>query len=497
MSAVPPPAPYLQHRVSRDGRPHAGHRRRRPWLAAAVAALTVAGALLPFAPAVSADPPVLIGSIAVSPSDNLPDDSVSQINVTATGLVPSTGIQIQQCLTTVGGDIGGNVCNGITNTTTDVEGGFSVDDIPVSYRFSGEYYCDTSSARQCTITAAYTDGPTAAAFLPATKAITFEGHVQAACAPPVGPAVALTGVDRGYSGDDYVGFIGSPTDPNPQDVPGAGATDWRLWGSATDASLDGFVRKDSAPWISELTDVNPGTAIPFRSLGALGLSVGIGPGAQPFDMSWTGGTPASDASGEGRRTGLQHDTTVTSPAGTPHYGFSFTVEAEPCAQDLTLWVSTHHGIGKLTATIGDQTITDSSIIGGQNRGGVYRIRFNRDQDNVSQKLTVTWVLDTSFDEGSDSDGLPNTEGNVVIYGAALSPAEGGGPTPDFSISADPEFGDPHARNQHPVGHLDRSGERRRHGSARNERVRLRRDGIACQRQRRGWQRDDRDHHRGP
>ena len=155
----------------------------------------------------------------------------------------------------------------------------------------------------------------------------------------------------------------------------------------------------------------------MRALGPLGLGVGTGPSTVPFAFSWADGTTNPTASAT--RSGLQHNNTTSSLV--PGYGFSFTVPATGSAQRLKVWVSAHHGTGILTATVGAfDPVTNAAISGGQNHGGVYTIDFTGD-GTPGQVLTVSWVLQQAVTPTStlDSDGLPSTEANVVIYAAAL------------------------------------------------------------------------------
>ncbi|MGK2851274.1 MAG: hypothetical protein ACSLFN_10245 [Candidatus Limnocylindrales bacterium] len=212
---------------------------------------------------------------------------------------------------------------------------------------------------------------------------------------------------------DYVGFNLDATDPNPQNLTTAGATDWRIWGSGS-ASFAGDDRKAGGSGINPLSDIESGPAIPHRALGGLGLGIGIGPSTMPFSFSWADGS--TTASGSNVKAGLQHD---APSAGSVGYGFRLTASGSTTPQRLKLWVSAHHGTGKLTATMGN-TVVDTGVSGGQNNGGVYTIDFTGD-GSPEEFLEVSWVLD-SVSSGTDEYGYNSTEANVVIYAAALSGA---------------------------------------------------------------------------
>ena len=320
---------------------------------------------------------------------------------------------------------------GSDTATTDGAGNFSKA-ISVSYAFSG-WLCDTSASRACFVTFGYTVQATSDAFIPPTAAITFAGHVLGPCAIPEVPTMAVAIPDRGMSGPNYVGFNGSATHPNPQPVSATGTTDWKIWG-ATTTSLVSDQRRNGGRDISSLNRILPPSGtLPVRALGTLVTSVGAGPSKTPFNLTWSGGLPTPSGTATA---GLQTDTTSTAYAGTPGYGFELQVPTDPCAQDLTLWVSAHHGTGKLTASIGSTSVSDVSVSGGQNHGAVYQIHFTGD-GTYSQRMVVTWVLDSAVTSGLDSDGQPNTEGNVVIYAAALAPSTATAPAADFTISATP------------------------------------------------------------
>jgi hypothetical protein len=230
------------------------------------------------------------------------------------------------------------------------------------------------------------------------------------------PAQLSVTLDDGFGGEFYTGFNGAGPNQNPQDLTAAGTTDWRTWGENTN-TVAGDDRKVGGAGISNLTNIDPAPSISLRSLGNLGLIVGNGAGSVPFSFGWSDGTPVASAAAA--RAGLQHNNSTSSLA--PGYGFSFTVPATASLQRLTLWVSSHHGTGRITASVGDNTHTDTGVSGGQNHGGVYTIEFSGD-GTPGQQLNVSFVLDSAVTPSStlDSDGYQSTEANVVIYAAALS-----------------------------------------------------------------------------
>jgi hypothetical protein len=224
-------------------------------------------------------------------------------------------------------------------------------------------------------------------------------------------------LNDGTTGATYTGFNGNATNPNAQNLTAIGATDWRIWGTAVSATpLAGNARKSGGSGISSLGDIQQASPIALRALGPLGLSVGNGSSTLPFSFSWTDG--AAPVSATATKGGLQHN---APSGGSVGYGFRLTVPASATSQRLTLWVSSHHGTGLLTATVGSTVQTNAGVTGGQNHGGVYSIDFSG--DGIEEFLEVTFVLD-SLSPSPDEVGLPSTEANVVVYAAALSPTPG-------------------------------------------------------------------------
>ena len=209
-------------------------------------------------------------------------------------------------------------------------------------------------------------------------------------------SVAVT-VDAGVNSPTYQGFNASPTSPNPQNLTAAGTTDWRIWGRGLLSTLGDDDHRSGGTGISALTDIDPQGQL-LRGLGAIGLGVGYGPSTVPFSFSWTNGSNALSATAI--EAGLQHNNILS--ATTPGAGFSFSVPATADAQDLTIWVSAHHGTGRLTATLGGVSQTDNHISGGQNHGGIYHIHFNG-TGAVGETLQVSWVLDTVVTPSSTLD----------------------------------------------------------------------------------------------
>jgi hypothetical protein len=245
----------------------------------------------------------------------------------------------------------------------------------------------------------------------------------------VGPLSAA--VNDGKASGTYIGFNSDPTNANPQNLTAAGTTDWRIWGTSAADSTTADDHRSGGSGLSDLTNIDIAPATPLRGLGLLGLSGGIGASSVPFSFAWSDGT-ASATSAPLVRAGLQHDNFADDK--TPGDGFSFTVSATAAAQRLQVWVSAHHGTGKMTATLGTDSVTDVAISGGQNHGGIYTIDFTGDGSS-GQLMTVTYILDSAVPSGTnDSDTLPSTDSNVVVYAAALSPI---GPAADFTIGAAP------------------------------------------------------------
>ena len=270
----------------------------------------------------------------------------------------------------------------------------------------------------------------AQALLQLTPAVTATTALPAAepdvaAAAPASVSVAL---DNGFGIEPYTynGFNASLSHGNPQNLTSAGPTDWRTWGENS-ISLAGDDRKVGGAGISDLVNINPAPPISLRAIGNLGLTVGTGASSVPFSFGWSDGAPVASATAA--RAGLQHNNNTSSLV--PGYGFSFTVPASADSHRLTLWVSAHHGTGRLTATLGGITQTDLGVSGGQNRGGVYTIDYVGD-GTPGQTMNVSFVLDSAVSPSSTLDevGLASTEANVVVYAAALS-----GPPPVVEVAA--------------------------------------------------------------
>jgi len=213
------------------------------------------------------------------------------------------------------------------------------------------------------------------------------------------PGVSLVGLNTAY-----------PT--TAQDLSGAGATDWAIWGTGSNTSFAPNVRRSGGTAISSLTEVtgqapSQGTITP-RALG------GFGAGTTPFTFAWSGGAPTASATAV--TGGLQHNQSV-SGVSQVGWGYSFTVPAGTSVQRLTLWIHAHGGTGRLTASVsGSSTPLDNTgVTGGENQPGVYTLDFAA--ATAGQTLTVSYVLDHVGPASSAAN-----YNNVAIYAAALAPS---------------------------------------------------------------------------
>ncbi len=268
--------------------------------------------------------------------------------------------------------------------------------------------------------------------------------VGAAVSVVVGATMSPIAVDTSTPNATYLGFNGSQTHPNSQNLTASGTTDWRIWGKTT-TSLVSDNRKTGGAGISNLTDIELSTPIGVRALGPLNLTVGMGAGTVPFSFQWSDGATTTSASAA--TAGLQHNDV----RGSVGYGFSFTATIGPGTNTLTVWASAHHGTGTMTATLSGMatptSVSNADVAGGQNHGGVYSLTVNN--DSTPRDVTVSYVLTSQLPvAGTDPEcSCPSDAANVAIYAAAL---DNGTPTPTPSPSASPSptpdfaFGTPSA-----------------------------------------------------
>lgn len=156
----------------------------------------------------------------------------------------------------------------------------------------------------------------------------------------------------------------------------SGTIDWAVWGYAgggRSTSLSPDVRKNGGSAISSLTNMDSCGA-PLRGIGQFPIT--------GHRFTWTDGSPTTNANSV--YVGLQHNSTDSR-----NCGFSFTVPADTTSRELQVYVHAHHGTGRLTATLSDNSAvpyTNSSITGGFNSPGLYTINYAA--ASAGQTLTV-------------------------------------------------------------------------------------------------------------
>jgi uncharacterized repeat protein (TIGR01451 family) len=183
-----------------------------------------------------------------------------------------------------------------------------------------------------------------------------------------------------------------------------GTADWAIWGIGANTSLAPNVRKTGGSAISNLTDINPAPAQPLRGIGQFNVG---------HFFTWNNGAPT--ATGNNVRAGLQHNQDPSPPG----YGFSFTVPANTTLQQLRVYLGTHSGVSRLTATLSDNSAAsyvDTSLPAGTNNPGVYTINYMA--GSPGQTLTVSWVLDS----------VTSSSANAHIYAVALTL-----PSPEINV----------------------------------------------------------------
>src|SRR5262245_9550154 len=228
------------------------------------------------------------------------------------------------------------------------------------------------------------------------------------------PAPLLSGPVARAAGGTLTGQLiytaqNSVTPPVQFDLTAAGKEDWAVWGFAnggTSTSLAPDVRRADGTAISNLTDIENGTPIALRGLGAFAAE-------SPFLFNWTNGSGPATASSAAL--GIQHNT--RSPVNSSGYGFSFTVPTTTVMQTLKVWVHAHGGAGKLTASLSDGSApnfvdTSVGVTGGHNAPGVYQLSFA--SPTPGAKLKVTWTLDHVV------TGPNSVTNNAAVYAAALT-----------------------------------------------------------------------------
>jgi hypothetical protein len=188
------------------------------------------------------------------------------------------------------------------------------------------------------------------------------------------------------------------------DLTATGSEDWAIWGLDSSTSLTPDARKNGGSEISALSNVG---ATDVRNFG-------MDP-ANPFEFTWSNGTPTGSAS-------KAHAGLANPGVGS---GVSFTVPADATPRRLTIFASGHYADGMLTAHLSDNSAPDytatlsthagEATIVGENVPAVYTIHYRA--ASPEKQLTVTWV------QTAKNTCLPSCE-DVVLYAAALSPDSG-------------------------------------------------------------------------
>ncbi len=182
-----------------------------------------------------------------------------------------------------------------------------------------------------------------------------------------------------------------------------GTEDWAIWGFAnggTSTSLTPDDHKAGGFGISALTDFSNGN--PLRGLGQFGAF------AHSFD--WTDGTPV--ASFTGALGGIQNNSMPLSPNPVGE-GFSFQVPASPTLRTLRVYVATHLGTSRLTASLSDGSaanfVQDQGDNVSENLPGVYEIQYAA--NSAAQTLNVSFVL---------TQGSNTSHSNAQVHAVSLA-----------------------------------------------------------------------------
>ena len=198
-----------------------------------------------------------------------------------------------------------------------------------------------------------------------------------------------------------------------RDLSREGNLDWGVWGFADggrSTSLSPDVRKGDGSGISDLVSLSNGN--PLRGLGQFG--------AFGHTFTWSDGSPTVSA--VRTLTGLQHDGEQPPRSSTVGEGFSFIVPADTVARTLVLYVTTHLGIGRLTASLSDGSaepyVGVLEAFDRQNAAGFFPVHYAA--NSAGQYLTVTFVLTAA--------NSPINSSNVAIQAASLAVA------PDLPLS---------------------------------------------------------------
>jgi hypothetical protein len=184
-------------------------------------------------------------------------------------------------------------------------------------------------------------------------------------------------------------IVGSRVDTtslkNPVNLTTQGPIDWAVWGygsNGTSTNLAPDARKLGGNAISNLENIDPGTAVPLRGLGQF-------PDAAAYNFSWSNGSdPLRESLAPG---GIQHDGEQTS-SSTLNDGFGFTVPAGLQPRTVKVYVATNRADGTLTASLSDGSASDYVNVlpaATDENTAVYTITYQANSDG--QTLHVTWV----------------------------------------------------------------------------------------------------------
>lgn len=186
--------------------------------------------------------------------------------------------------------------------------------------------------------------------------------------------------------------------------------DWSVWGEGTDISLTANDRKSGGTLISSLTNLDPGAnQQPLRAIGQFG-DFGT--------FQWSNGSPTTSASSV--QTGLQHNVDVATAPETQNVGFSFSVTGSPTeTRYVYLWLGSHSGNSKLTASLNGATSLTWDLLAAQNdtQYGLVKIGFK--PASTSDLLNISGVINgTVYDNGS-ARYFSNTFFNGVMVTTAV------------------------------------------------------------------------------
>lgn len=186
--------------------------------------------------------------------------------------------------------------------------------------------------------------------------------------------------------------------------------DWSVWGEGSNTSLNANDRKSGGTDISSVTNLDPNaTPIPLRALGQLGNFGTFG---------WTDGSPTTTASNV--RTGIQHNTSVSTAQETQNVGFSFDVSGSPSqTRYLYVWFASHSGNTKLTATLNGATPVTYDLLAAQNLDKYGMVELGFKPGSVSDLLNIKVEINGTVYDRGDGQYFSNTYFNGVMLTTAV------------------------------------------------------------------------------